>query len=174
MAYYYKDGFYEETLHAGRIPEGAVKISNAQYHELISQEAAGGEIVAGANGHPEVRSRPGTSLEILRKKAEEAINADTDKKILTGFIYQGKRFYLSLENQLNFKAECDLRMSLSYPVKVKTYDDYLLIGNPSAYLDLYTAACAFIREKIEAGWAKKDQLQTMSEAELRKVIDDRL
>lgn len=87
------------------------------------------------------------------------INAETDRKILTGFWHNGINFYLSMENQFNFKNEYDLRDTLEYPVTVKTMDDFYQIKSAKEYEEFYLAAVKFIRDCIEEGWRKKAEAE---------------
>lgn len=87
------------------------------------------------------------------------INAETDQKILTGFWHNGINFYLSMENQFNFKNEYDLRDTLEYPVTVKTMDDFYQIKSAEEYEEFYLAAVKFIRNCIEEGWQKKAEAE---------------
>lgn len=87
------------------------------------------------------------------------INAETDQKILTGFWHNGINFYLSMENQFNFKNEYDLRNTLEYPVTVKTMDDFYQIKSAEEYEEFYLAAVKFIRDCIEEGWQKKAEAE---------------
>ncbi|WP_176013043.1 hypothetical protein [Victivallis sp. Marseille-Q1083] len=106
----------------------------------------------------------------LLRRASGRIDAETDAKILSGFVYRDHRFWLSLENQCNLKAECDLRHALIYPVKIKTQDGYLTIDCPADYLALYAAAVKFIRGVIEDGWARKDSLAGVKKITLEKIV----
>ena len=54
------------------------------------------------------------------------INANTDEKILTGFVWQDKKVWLSTENEFNFKAAYDLAVQsggMTLPVKFKLGED---------------------------------------------------
>lgn len=93
------------------------------------------------------------------------INANTDAKILTGFVWQGKKVWLSTENEFNFKAAYDLAVQTggaTLPVKFKLGEDGN--GNPvyhtftelSEFTDFYTKAIAFVNTTLNEGWAEKD------------------
>ena len=51
MAIYYKDGFFNDDL-GGFVPDGAIKISNELYLNLLDGQAKGKEIIADKNGEP--------------------------------------------------------------------------------------------------------------------------
>lgn len=56
----------------------------------------------------------------------DTINANTDEKILNGFVWKGIHVYLSSENQNNFKAAFDLNMQMGgamLPIKFKLGED---------------------------------------------------
>lgn len=93
------------------------------------------------------------------------INANTDAKILTGFVWQEKQVWLSTENEFNFKAAYDLAVQTggaTLPVKFKLGEDGN--GNPvyhtftelSEFTDFYTKAIAFVNTTLNEGWAEKD------------------
>jgi hypothetical protein len=167
---YYKNGFYDLGVHGANIPADAVSITEKQYHELLAAQSQGKRIVSGDDGFP-IAVDPEPDRAALLEIARAKIDSQTDERILNGFEHAGHRFYLSLENQMNYKAECDLRHSLTYPVIIKTASGYAPISSPAEYLEFYTAAYRFIRETVGAGWIKKDTLQTMSIDELQGVIN---
>lgn len=93
------------------------------------------------------------------------INANTDAKILTGFVWQEKQVWLSTENEFNFKAAYDLAVQTggaTLPVKFKLGEDGN--GNPvyhtftelEEFTDFYTKAIAFVNTTLNEGWAEKD------------------
>lgn len=95
------------------------------------------------------------------------INANTDAKILTGFVWQEKQVWLSTENEFNFKAAYDLAVQTggaTLPVKFKLGEDGN--GNPvyhtftelSEFTDFYTKAIAFVNTTLNEGWAEKDSI----------------
>ncbi|MDD5697668.1 MAG: hypothetical protein PHH77_03540 [Victivallaceae bacterium] len=107
----------------------------------------------------------------LIAELEVRTNADTDQKILTGFSWNGNSFYLSLENQMNFKALNDIRDTLTYPVKVKHQAGYTEIASAEDYHSFYLAGMAFIQLKITDGWAAKDALQEKTAGELIELLE---
>lgn len=98
------------------------------------------------------------------------IDADTDAKILNDFKIEGKGFKLSLENQMNYKAEHELRDALTYPHKVKSIDGYHQFQDAAEYHLFYLSAVAFIRTTIEAGWDAKDALEGLTTEELIDLL----
>ena len=98
------------------------------------------------------------------------IDADTDAKILNDFKIEGVGFKLSLENQMNYKAEYELRDVLTYPHKVKSIDGYHQFRDAAEYHLFYLSAVAFIRSTIEAGWDAKDALEGLTTEELIDLL----
>ena len=95
------------------------------------------------------------------------INAKTDEKILSGFVWNNKPVWLSSENQFNFKAAYDLAVQTvgqSLPVKFKLGEDEE--GNPIYHTfetladlqDFYTKAIAYINQCLNDGWQLKDSI----------------
>lgn len=106
----------------------------------------------------------------LIEQLSTKINAETDQKILSGFIYQGKEFYLSLENQFNYKSAYDARALLSYPFTVKGKDEFISFANAAEFEAFYLAGFAYVQQCIGEGWAKKEALKTKSMTELLALI----
>lgn len=101
----------------------------------------------------------------------DTINANTDEKILNGFVWKSIHVYLSSENQNNFKAAFDLNMQtggLMLPVKFKLGEDtegnamYHTFENMEDFTDFYTSAVSYINQCLNEGWAEKDSLDMSS------------
>ncbi len=107
----------------------------------------------------------------LLELAKDKIDKATDRKILGEFTFSEHKFKLSLENQMNFKTECELRDVLTYPHRVKAIDGYFDFDSPEQYRLFYLAGIAFIRQTIEVGWTQKDALNNLSTAELIAAIE---
>ena len=97
----------------------------------------------------------------------DTINANTDEKILNGFVWNGIHVYLSRENQNNFKAAFDLNMQMNgtmFPIKFKLGEDvegnavYHTFADMEDFTDFYTSAVAYINQCLNEGWAEKDNL----------------
>ena len=94
------------------------------------------------------------------------VNALTDRKILTGFQWQGHHVYLSTENQFNFKAAYDLAVQTAgatLPVTFKLGEDpdtatptYFTFQDMQTFTHFYTSAIAFINQALNDGWQQKD------------------
>ena len=99
------------------------------------------------------------------------INARTDEKILSGFVWtpEGSEtaipVWLSTENQFNFKSAYDLavqKQGATLPVtfKMGETDDgtpmYHTFSEMSDADDFYLKAVAYINQCLAAGWQEKD------------------
>ena len=107
------------------------------------------------------------SRDELKKVIEAHINELTDQKILSGFIWNGKKVWLSSENEFNFKAAYDLAVQTNgetLPIKFKLGEDengdpvYHTFTKMSAFSDFYTSAIAFINQTLIEGWEEKDNV----------------
>lgn len=186
--YYSKQtgGFYSREIHGDNIPPDAVEISLERWQQLLSAQSTGQTIQPGANGVPELLDAPPSQWHKLNAENEWVpdttkkqelitairanIDADTDAKILNDFKIEGVGFKLSLENQMNYKAEYELRDVLTYPHKVKSIDDYHYFQDAAEYHLFYLSAVAFIRTTIEAGWDAKDALEGLTTEELIDLL----
>lgn len=97
----------------------------------------------------------------------EQVNADTDLKILTGFVWNGKSVWLSTENQFNFKAAYDLAVQTggaTLPIKFKLGEDefnkpvHHTFISLEEFTDFYTQAIAFVNATLVEGWDLKDSI----------------
>ncbi len=98
---------------------------------------------------------PKQPLSVLIEQSDEAINGVTDVKILNEFEYNGERFYLTTENQINFGNMYIIRDVLQYPITVKTQEGFLELKNAEEVSDFYMQAVAFVKNCIEEGWQEK-------------------
>jgi hypothetical protein len=90
-------------------------------------------------------------------------NDDTDRRILSGFSFEGSKVWLSAENQLNYKAAFDLAVQTngaSLPVTIKLGNDdkpvYRVFSQLEDFRTFYTAALSYIQQTIADGWKLKD------------------
>lgn len=107
------------------------------------------------------------SLEKVKEVIISHIDSETDKKILSGFSWNGIKVWLSQENQMNFKAAYDLSVQAAgatLPIKLKLGED--TGGNPvyheftamDEFTDFYTKAVAYIIKTLNDGWTEKDSI----------------
>ncbi len=62
------------------------------------------------------------TMDEIKADVTEQINRNVDEKILCGMTYNGMQVWLSIENQLNYKAAYDLAVQTdgqTLPVKIK-------------------------------------------------------
>lgn len=98
---------------------------------------------------------PKRSLESLIEESNERINHETDSKILSGFVWNGEEFYLTMENQFNFKTMYDMRDYRSFPITVKTKTGFTTIDDVNALSGFYFSGVQFVENCLKEGWQKK-------------------
>ncbi|MDY4667278.1 MAG: hypothetical protein SO359_05170 [Prevotella sp.] len=103
------------------------------------------------------------SVEEVRALVIQWYNDDTDRRILSGFAFEGSTVWLSAENQLNYKAAFDLAVQTngaSLPVTIKLGTDdkpvYRVFSQLEDFRTFYTAALTYIQQTIADGWKVKD------------------
>lgn len=141
--------------------DGLYKIGRNKY-ELIYGYGVDGE--NGYNWRRRYRNLP--TVEELKTDIEDTINAHTDEKILKGFSWNGKKVWLSFENQFNYKAAYDLavqKQGATLPVKFKLGEDegkpvYHTFEEMDEFSDFYTKATAYVNQTLKEGWAEKDSV----------------
>ena len=111
------------------------------------------------SGHPD--------LAAIRKAIIADINARTDERILSGFVWNEKSVWLSDENQRNFSEAQRVAMitgGQSLPMKFKLGED--AEGNPVYHeftsveelTGFYLSAVAYINQCLNEGWLEKDSI----------------
>ena len=107
------------------------------------------------------------TLKNIKKLIIDDINSETDNKIISGFIWNDKKIWLSEENQRNFSEAQRIAMmtnSANLPITFKLGEDK--DGNPVYHtftsLDELTqfclAAASYIQQCLAEGWQKKDNM----------------
>ena len=94
------------------------------------------------------------------------INAQTDYKILTGFVWNNIHVYLSIENQRNFSEAYHMAQSSSsiLPITFKLGEDeneepvYYTFTTVEELTSFYTQAFAYINQCLNEGWQRKDAI----------------
>lgn len=93
------------------------------------------------------------------------INADIDNTILTGFVWNDKKVWLSMESQFDFKAVYDIAVQSkgkNLPIKFKLGEDddrlpiYHTFETMAEFTDFYTKFIGFINQTRNEGWEEKD------------------
>lgn len=105
------------------------------------------------------------SKEELKGDVEGLVNAITDQKILTGFKWNDKKVWLSLENQINFRAQYDLCVQTdgaSLPVKLKLGEDedgngvYHTFEGREEFSEFYAEQVTFVYDTLAEAWNEKE------------------
>jgi len=103
----------------------------------------------------------------VRADIEALINAQTDYRILTGCVWNGKPVWLSAENEFNFKAAADLADKTDggiLPIKFKLGEDengepvYHTFTKKEVLADFASKIFLHIQTAIKAGWDEKDSV----------------
>ena len=98
---------------------------------------------------------PKLSVETLVKRSVETINRETDERILNDFRWRDYEFYLSLENQFNFKNLYDLREVKEYPITIKTKTGFTTLNDVHDVEEFYLAGVKFVEECLKECWERK-------------------
>lgn len=98
---------------------------------------------------------PKQSLETLIEDSNMRINQETDRKILNDFTWNGEEFYLTMENQFNFKNLYDLRDFKEFPITIKTKSGFTMLENIGELSGFYFAGVQFVEDCLKEGWQKK-------------------
>lgn len=113
------------------------------------------------------KPHPVVTLDDIKEAIFADINAQTDEKILSGFVWNGKPVWLSSENQFNFKAAYDLAVQTqgqNLPLKFKLGENednepvYHTFNTVEELNDFYLSAIAFIQRCLNEGWELKDSI----------------
>lgn len=104
------------------------------------------------------------------------INQETDRMILQGFKWNGKNVWLSLENQINFRAQYDLCIQTdgsSLPVKLKLGEDedgngvYHTFESREELSEFYAEQVTFVYDTLAEAWNEKEAFtQKLKEMEV--------
>lgn len=103
------------------------------------------------------------SDEQMRADIEAAINAEAEERIRQGLRWQGAVVWLSMENQLNYKAAHDLALQTNganLPVTMKFGDDgapvYHTFADTGELTEFMAAVVRHITDVLAWCWAQKD------------------
>lgn len=107
------------------------------------------------------------SSEKVKEVIVSQIDAETDRKILSGFTWNGIPVWLSQENQMNFKAAYDLAIQTAgatLPIKFKLgegrdgspiYHEFTALDE---FTDFYRKAVVHVINTLTDGWTEKDSI----------------
>ena len=119
------------------------------------------------------KQKPYITFDDVKNTILDDINAQTDEKIVSGFVWTPAiggnpiPVWLSTENQFNFKSAYDLAVQTNgatLPVTFKMGED--TDGNPVYHTfetmadanDFYLKAVAYVNQCLNEGWARKDAI----------------
>lgn len=112
------------------------------------------------------KKKSSLSLQDVKDAIIADINARTDEKILSGFVWNGKPVWLSAESQTNFSAAeytASTKNGLGLPVTFKlgeqdgtpVYHEFTTVEELSGF---YLEAQAYIKQCLGEGWQEKDSI----------------
>lgn len=104
------------------------------------------------------------SLDDAKQAILDDINARTDEKILSGFTWNEKPVWLSMESQFNYKASYDKAVQTkgaTLPVTFKLGEQdgtpvYHTFESLEEFTDFSDKTIAYVQACLEAGWSEKD------------------
>ena len=134
------------------------KIYNLPVEVKIGDEVTytNNEMFLKEHGYEEYIQKPyKPTMEEEIEQSVEIINKETDERILNDFVWRDNEFYLSLENQFNFKNLYDLRERKEYPITIKTKTGFTTLNDVQDVEEFYLAGFKFIEECLKEGWEKK-------------------
>jgi hypothetical protein len=110
------------------------------------------------------KQKSSISLQDVKDAIIADINARTDEKILSGFVWNGKPVWLSAESQTNFSAAeytASTKNGLGLPVTFKlgeqngtpVYHEFTTVEELSGF---YLQAQDYIKQCLGEGWQEKD------------------
>ena len=135
------------------------KIYNLPVEVKIGDEVTytNNEMFLKEHGYEEYIQKPyKPTMEEEIEQSIETINKETDERILNDFVWRDNEFYLSLENQFNFKNLYDLRERKEYPITIKTKTGFTTLNDVQDVEEFYLAGFKFIEECLKEGWEKKE------------------
>ena len=108
------------------------------------------------HGYEEYIQKPyKPTMEEEIENSVKMINEETDERILNDFVWNGNEFYLSLENQFNFKNLYDLRERKEYPITIKTKTGFTTLNDVQDVEEFYLSGVKFVEECLKECWERK-------------------
>lgn len=105
------------------------------------------------------------TLEEVKSIITNWYNSIVDQEILTGYTWQGIPVWLSLENQVNYKAIYDLSLQnndelLPVTIKLGTTDNtiYYTFDDIDTLKEFYIGAVKHIQSALAKGWEVKKEI----------------
>ena len=144
------------------------KIYNLPVEVKIGDEVTytNNEMFLKEHGYEEYIQKPyKPTMEEEIEQSIETINKETDERILNDFVWRDNEFYLSLENQFNFKNLYDLREMKEYPITIKTKTGFTTLNDVHDVEEFYLEGVRFVEECLKEGWERKAR----EEAKIREA-----
>lgn len=151
----------EKIYGATERQDGLYKIGRKKYQLIYGYGKDTESDETGYNYRQTFDHKP-TSDEI-RKAITSTIDAETENKVITGFVYGDVRCWLSLTNQQNY-ATILANENQEYPLKLKLNE--LEDGTPvygtfrtaTDFKEFSKEAAKYIIETVTSGWHEKDEM----------------
>lgn len=127
------------------------------------------------------KQHPNISYKDVKDAIIGDINAKTDEKILSGFVWNGINVWLSAENQRNFSeaqrmAEKYGEAVLPLTFKLGEAEDetpvYHTFETVAELDDFYVKAFSYVNRCLQEGWAEKDSIDWTPYEELFPVPEN--
>ena len=134
------------------------KIYNLPVEVKIGDEVTytNNEMFLKEHGYEEYIQKPyKPTMEEEIEKSVKMINKETDERILNDFVWRDNEFYLSLENQFNFKNLYDLRERKEYPITIKTKTGFTTLNDVQDVEEFYLEGVRFVEECLKECWEQK-------------------
>lgn len=151
---------FEKIYGAKERQDGLYKIGRNKYEACFGY---GVDSNNSYNYRKQYRYKP--TVEEIKEEIISTVNSAVDEKILSGYEYNGKQVWLSMENQFNYKAVFDLAVQTNgktLPIKLKlgTKEDaeYEVFETLEEFTAFYTGAISFIQTCLQEGWEEKDSI----------------
>ena len=134
------------------------KIYNLPVEVKIGDEVTytNNEMFLKEHGYEEYIQKPyKPTMEEEIEESVKTINRETDERILNDFVWKDNEFYLSLENQFNFKNLYDLRERKEYPITIKTKTGFTTLNDVKEVEEFYLSGVKFVEECLKECWERK-------------------
>lgn len=144
------------------------KIYNLPVEVKIGDEVTytNNEMFLKEHGYEEYIQKPyKPTMEEEIEESVKTINRETDERILNDFVWKDNEFYLSLENQFNFKNLYDLRERKEYPITIKTKTGFTTLNDVKEVEEFYLSGVKFVEECLKECWERKAR----EEAKIREA-----
>ena len=144
----------EKIYGASAAQDGVVKVSSKSYILFFGY---GEDEMGGYNYRHRFDHLP--TVDELRAVIEAHVNEFTQERIISGYVWNGKSVWLSVENQQNYTAAY---LSGKLPIKVMVYDPYddaqgtvVELQTADELRGFYKGMVEHVRMCVEEGWRVK-------------------